>query len=303
MKQEPLYDVIIIGGSYAGLAAAMALGRALRKVLVIDSRHPANQQTPYSHNFLTQDGNSPAEISHIAQQQVNRYDTVTLVQDQAISATAAKRNFMVQTVTGKRFTASKIILATGIHDLMPDIPGLTECWGISVLHCPYCHGYEIRNKKTGILANGDTAYELAALISNWTNDLTIFTNGPATFSAQQQDVFSRYAIKIIPKAIDQIEHTNGYIQHIAFSGGIKERVAALYTRLPFVQHSGIAKELGCELTSEGYIMINPQHQTSLPSVYACGDNSSKMRTVANAVAMGTATGMMVNKALIDERFR
>jgi len=303
MKQETIYDVIIVGGSYAGLAAAMALGRALRKVLVIDSGIPANKQTPYSHNFLTQDGNTPAEITRIAQQQVNRYNSVSLVQDQVISAAAANPNFLVQTVTGKRFTASKIILATGIQDVMPNITGLAECWGISVLHCPYCHGYEIRDKKTGILANGDTAYEMAALISNWTTDLTIFTNGTALFNAQQQSVLNRYAIEIIPNTIDQVKHTNGYIQHVSFTSGIKKPVTALYTRLPFVQHSGIAKELGCELNSDGYVTINSQHQTSVAGVYACGDNSSKMRTVANAVATGTGTGMMVNKALIEERFR
>ena len=143
---EPL-DVIIVGGSYSGLAAGMALGRALRQVLIIDSGKPCNRQTPYSHNFITQDGKTPEEIATLARQQVEKYDTVTFFNGLATNGAKTENGFEIQTASGETFSAKKLIFATGIKDIMPDIEGYAECWGISVLHCPYCHGYEVRNVK------------------------------------------------------------------------------------------------------------------------------------------------------------
>src|SRR5690606_19368783 len=146
---------IIIGGSYAGLSAAMALGRSLRKVLIIDAGKPCNRQTPHSHNFITQDGKTPAEISSIARAQVAQYETVTFLSGFAVEGKKTNSGFEIKTEKGEIFESKKLILATGVKDIMSEIPGFAECWGISVIHCPYCHGYEVRNEKTGILANGD----------------------------------------------------------------------------------------------------------------------------------------------------
>jgi len=185
---------------------------------------------------------------------------------------------------------------------MPDIPGFAESWGISVLHCPYCHGYDVRHQKTGILANGDAGYELSSLISNWTNDLTLYTNGKTTLSNEQRAKLQMHKINIVESEIDSLENENGYIKNIVFKSSIKAEVEALYARLPFVQHSSIPQTLGCELTQDGYIKIDQAQKTSVQGVYACGDNVTRMRTVANAVAMGTTTALMVNKELIEEDF-
>lgn len=302
MKSEFQYDVIIIGGSYAGLSAGMALGRALRKILIIDSGNPCNQQTPHSHNFLTNDGKTPKEIVSLAKQQVSMYGTVRFVDALVTDGKMIENGFEVQTHTQETFIARKLVFATGIRDIMPNIPGFAECWGVSVLHCPYCHGYEIRQQKTGILANGDTAFEMAALISNWTNDLTLYTNGEATLSDQQRTKLAEHNIDIVEAEIDSIEHEAGYIRNIVFEDGKKLPVKVLYARLPFEQHSNIPQFLGCELTKDGYLNIDPAHKTTIPGVYACGDNVTRMRTVSNAVAMGTTTGLMVNKEIIEEDF-
>lgn len=302
MKKPTNFDVIIVGGSYAGLAAAMALGRALRNVLVIDGGNPCNKQTPHSHNFLTNDGKTPKEIASLAKQQVQMYGSVSFVQGLATAGFKTQNGFEVQMQTCETFKARKLVFATGIKDLMLAIPGFSESWGISVLHCPYCHGYEVRHQKTGIIANGDHGFELATLISNWTNDLTLYTNGTSTFSVEQKVKLKKHQISIIEAEIQRIEHKEGYIQKIHFKNGTSTPLKAIYARLPFVQHSSIPQELGCELTQDGYIKIDPAQRTSIPGVYACGDNTTRMRTIANAVTMGTTTGLMVNKELIEENF-
>ncbi|GAA4734919.1 NAD(P)/FAD-dependent oxidoreductase [Flavisolibacter ginsenosidimutans] len=296
------FDVIIVGGSYSGLAAAMSLGRALRKVLVIDSGKPCNRQTPHSHNFLTQDGNTPNEIAALGKKQVLQYDTVTFVNGLVINGAETKDGFQIRTEAGSIYTAKKLIFATGIKDIMPDVPGLADCWGISVIHCPYCHGYEVQKQKTGILGNGHYGYEFSALISNWTADLTLYTNGKSTLTVEQAAKIHQYNVAIVEDEILHLEHTHGYVQHIIFKSGRKASLTALYTRLPFIQHCPVPRFLGCELNEDGYIKINPAYKTSVQGVFACGDNTTRLRSVANAVAAGTAAGMMVSKELIDEAF-
>ncbi|MEL6971969.1 MAG: NAD(P)/FAD-dependent oxidoreductase, partial [Bacteroidota bacterium] len=155
MKSNNGFDVIIVGGSYSGLSAAMALGRSLRNILIIDSGLPCNRQTPHSHNFITQDGEQPAAIAEKAKAQVLNYDTIRFLHGKAISGKKTENGFTITTQKEETFTAKKLVFATGVKDIMPDIGGFSACWGISVIHCPYCHGYEVKNEKTGILANGD----------------------------------------------------------------------------------------------------------------------------------------------------
>lgn len=296
------FDVIIVGGSYSGLAAGMALGRALKKVLIIDSGKPCNRQTPYSHNFITHDGDTPAEIAALANLQVRSYDTVKFFDGLATSGFKTETGFEISVASGETFAAKKLIFATGIIDIMPDIDGFAACWGISVLHCPYCHGYEVRNEKTGILGHGEYGYELARLISNWTNDLTLFTNGHSTFTVEQTEKLEKHKIKIVEKEIERLEHNNGYLQNIIFKDGTKSSLKTIYVHSPFEQHCQIPKLLGCELTGEGYIKVDPFQETTVNGVFACGDNATRMRTVANAVAMGTTAGITVSKKMILEEF-
>lgn len=302
MKAHNQYDVIIVGGSYSGLATGMALGRAMRKVLIIDSGNPCNKQTPYSHNFLTHDGKTPGEIARLAKHQVQQYDTVSFLDAWVTAGSKTDNGFELQIQSGEVFSGRKLVFATGIKDIMPDIPGFSDCWGISVLHCPYCHGYEVRHQKTGILANGDIGFELSSLISNWTSDLTLYTDGKSTLTEQQTRKLQKHHINIAEEEIERIEHANGYIENIIFKDGTNSPVKALYARLPFVQQSSVPQSLGCEATPEGYLKTDTAYRTTVPGVFACGDNSTRMRTVANAVSTGTTTGIMVNREIIEEDF-
>lgn len=302
MKQENSFDVIIVGGSYAGLSAAMSLGRSLRKVLVIDSGKPCNIQTPYSHNFLTQDGKTPKEISTIAKEQVKKYDTVEFYEGLATEGKKTENGFEIRTKRGEVFEAKKLIFATGIVDDVPNIKGFWDCWGISLIHCPYCHGYEFRTKKTGIIANGDRGFHIASLVNNLTNDLTIFTRGKAEFSEEQTQKLKQNNINIIETEIDEVQHQNGYIENLILSDGEKLNFDAVYGAFHFKQHSDIPGALGCEFTEHGHIKIDNLQKTTIPGIFACGDNSCPMRSVANAVYTGNLTGAMVNMELTNEGF-
>jgi thioredoxin reductase len=300
MKTE--YHVIIIGGSYAGLSAAMSLGRSLRNVLVIDSGQPCNTPTPHSQNFLTQDGNTPTAISAIAHAQVESYKTVTFVDGLAIRATGKNKAFEVEVESSQIYHGKKLIFATGIKDQFPEIKGLKACWGKTVIHCPYCHGYEHQGVRTAILASGETAMHYALLVSNLTKDLTILTNGSATFSEEELAKLKTHHIPVIDTPVTEIAHTNGNVSEVAFRDGTKLPFQAIYFRPEFTQHTDLPMSLGCELTDQGYLKIDPMQKTNIDGVFACGDNSSMMRAVAHAVATGNFAGAVVNRELAAESF-
>ncbi|RZL39781.1 MAG: NAD(P)/FAD-dependent oxidoreductase, partial [Pedobacter sp.] len=166
------FDVIIIGGSYTGLSAALALGRAKRNILIVDAGKPCNRQTPHAHNFLTHDGDRPAEISAQAKVEVLQYPTVKLIDGTVNAAKKITGGFSVVVNELISYSSRKLLIATGLKDVFPNIKGFAECWGISVIHCPYCHGYEVSGEKIGLLMNGDIAYEMAKNVNHWNKDLT-----------------------------------------------------------------------------------------------------------------------------------
>ncbi len=302
MNDSEKFEVIIIGGSYAGLSAAMALGRSLRNVLIIDGESPCNRFTPHSHNFITHDGEVPHLIAQKAIDQVLEYDTIKMIKDFAIHAKKTDIGFEISTKSKQSFSAEKLIFATGIKDLMLDIKGFSDCWGVSVIHCPYCHGYEFRNQKTGILSNGDSAFHLAQLVHNLTDDVVILTSEKANFSSEQQAKLRKHNIQIIENKILEIQHDNGYIKNVIFEDGSKTNFDAIYARIPFKQHSEIPESLGCEFTDTGILKVDAYQKTNISGIFACGDNSSQMRSVSYAVATGNIAGAMTNMELIDDKF-
>jgi len=296
------FDVIIIGGSYSGLSAAMALGRSLRNVLIIDSGKPCNRFTPHSQNFITHDGVKPAKITAIAREQVLAYPTVKLTEDLAVSADNQNNCFIVKTEKGNTYTAAKLLFATGVKDNLPEISGLADCWGISAIHCPYCHGYEYRNEPTGILGNGDAAYHYAMLVSNLTKNLIIYTNGPKDFTEIQLEKLTANNIAIYESPVQKINHNKGYMSSIELADKTTHDLCAVYIRPQNTQHSMLPQDLGCSLNEQGYIVTDFMQKTTLPGIYASGDCCSPMRSVSSAVAQGTMAGAAINAELCGERF-
>ncbi|GAB2468739.1 thioredoxin reductase [Hymenobacter qilianensis] len=249
---------------------------------------------------MTQDGETPAQLLALAKAQVLAYPTVTFLESFVTSLAQNESGFIVQTAEQVAFLARRVLLATGVKDLMPPIEGFGECWGKSVLHCPYCHGYEVHSQPLGLLGNGDAGYELVRLIQNWSKDLTLFTNGPSTLNEEQRQQVQQLGIPIMEAPIARIEHQNGLMQAIHLQDGSRVPLTAVFARVPFRQHSDLAEQLGCELTATGLIAVAEFGQTSVPGVYAAGDNSSPMRQLTMASASGVKAGSWINRELIDE---
>jgi len=302
MVANKKYEIIITGGSFAGMQAGMTLGRSLRRVLIIDSGMPCNRQTPHSHNFITHDGKMPAQLAAEAREQVMQYPGVEWINGLAVSAAALQEGFAVTLQSGETFTADRLLFATGIKDNLPPIPGMAECWGISVIHCPYCHGYENRHQPTGILTNGDMALHYAALIHQLTGNITIYTNGPSTLSEEHTQLIQRNNISIVTKEITALTHHNGELQGLTFADGSTTPLTTLYTRPPYGQHCTIPQQLGCALTEMGLLQTDNSFQTTIPGVYAAGDCMSPMRAVASAVASGLTAGAFINRELTEKAF-
>lgn len=296
------YDVIIVGGSYSGLSAAMSLGRSLRRVLIIDSGLPCNRQTPYSHNFITQDGEKPAVISAKAKLQVDLYKSIHFYNDLAVKAIKTNDGFEISTASGHVFGAGKILFATGVKDLLPEIEGFADCWGISVLHCPYCHGYEVKNEKTAIIANGEIGFDFAKLISNWTKDLRLCTNGKSTLTVEQSETLKNHGVQIFEEEIDSFEHEQGYVKSILFKNEEKVEVKAIYARPPLEQHCELPQDLGCDINEQGLLKVDAMQKTNVAGIYASGDCTTQMRSVAISVSTGSLAGAVINKEIIDESF-
>jgi thioredoxin reductase len=296
------FDVIIIGGSYAGLSAGMSLGRALRNVLIIDSGKPCNRFTPHSQNFITHDGEVPATISAKAKQQVLAYHTVSFTEGLAVSSEKSAKGFGITTLAGEHYTAKKLLFATGVKDKLPNIEGLHDCWGKSVIHCPYCHGYEYRQQPAGILGNGDNAYHYAFLVRNLTSNISIFTSGPQEFTPEQHQKFKDNDITVHESPLASVLHKEGYVSSIALQDGSVHRLSALYLRPKSTQHCQIPQQMGCNLNELGFIVTDMMQKTSIPGIYAAGDCCTQMRSVSAAVAQGNMAGAAINMELCSEQF-
>ncbi len=297
-----MYDVVIIGGSYAGLSSAMTLGRSKRHVLVIDDNNPCNRQTPHSHNLIMHDGEPPAVIRQKALEQVMRYDTVSFYNGTAIAVNNHNTYFEISTSQGDLFTSKKIIFTTGMKDIMPSIKGFAECWGISVLHCPYCHGYEVKETALGVIANEKMAYEYCRMIHHWSKDVKLFTNGKSTLAPEQAASLKMHGVEIVEDEIAELQQENGQLKQLIVKNGKAYPLNAAFAKAPLIQHCTIPEQLGCELNEQGLLKVDDFQHTNIHGIFAAGDNCTMFRAVGAAIAAGIKAGAMANHQLIEEEF-
>ncbi len=296
------YDVVVIGGSYSGMSAAMALGRSRRNVLVIDGGDPCNKSTPHSHNFLTQDGVAPSEISKIAKNQILQYPTIRWDHGNVYDVMGEIGSFEVSIDGGKTVAGRRVILAAGLRDVLPEIPGFKACWGKTIIHCPYCHGYEFSDQKTGILTPANQAFEMLKLISNWTNNLKLFLLGDDSLEDEELDTILDKGVEIVNQPIQEVIHDRGVLNHLIMQDDSIEKMDVLYARLATEQRASFVRTIGCATIESGHLEVDMFGKTTVEGIYAVGDCAHPMRSVATAVYTGNIAGAMINKELIEEDF-
>lgn len=299
MPDSAHFEVLIIGGSYAGLSAAMALGRCRRAVLVLDAAQPRNRFTAHAHNLLLHDGDAPADLAARARQQLAAYPSITLLAAEATSAEKrADGTFLVSTAGHGNFTAGRLLLATGLRDELPPLSGFAECWGRSIIHCPFCHGYEVADQPTGLWLNGDLVSHMVPMLLNWTRQLTVFTNGPASFGEEIHQQLAAQNVALVETPIIALLHTGSQLDGLGLTDGRAWPLAVLYAGLPWQQASDLPAQLGCELAERNLLRIDDQYQTNVPGVYAAGDCCSMGHQLVQAMAAGNAAGVALSRQLI-----
>ncbi|SDH27216.1 NAD(P)/FAD-dependent oxidoreductase [Chitinophaga filiformis] len=303
MKNIQQFDVAIIGGASAGLTAALILGRSIRKTVVFDTGEPRNKPAAHAHNVFTRDGTSPLELLDIGREQLKAYPSVTIAQERVITAAKEDGGFRLETSSGGTYVARKVILATGVKDILPEIKGIDSLWGNKVIHCPYCHGWEVKNTPIALIGNDEMAHHAIAIIYNLNKDLTIFTNGKCAFSAEQQAKLQQRGIGLIETPVAAIEDEADGIRLILEDGTVHHRHAA-YVRAARIQfHTELAVQLGCELEEAGSIKVDESQQTTVPGVFAAGDVAHPMfHQVMAATASGLRAGSMCNGQITAEDF-
>jgi thioredoxin reductase len=293
-------DVIIIGGSFAGLAAATQLGRARRSVLVLDNGLPRNRFAAHSHGFLGQDGTPPLEILRTARRQLETYPTVTLRTGRAIAANQVDSGFDIELESGTRLNARKLILAHGMADDLSTLPGVEACWGKTVFFCPYCHGFEIADQKLGLLLRHGDALDLARFYKEWTSDFTLLTNG-APIDDIVRKTLADMQVKIIDDTVLSLEHENGELRAVMTAAG-PVPLDALFTHPPTRFTTNIGVELGCD-TKDGalgpFFAVDHQQETTIAGTFAAGDIARPAPSISYAVADGVAAGVFAHRSLLS----
>lgn len=294
------HDVIIIGGSFAGQAAAMMLGRARRNVLLVDAASPRNRFASHAHGFIGQDGVPPAEIIAKARAELSAYPDVTQLAGTVTDAVAIEDGFEITLADDSRRTARRLILATGIRDVLPDLPGLSERWGQSVLHCPYCHGYELDQQPIGVLATSPHALHQAMLVPDW-GPTTFFTQGMVDIDDEQNAALSRRGVTLEHTPVTALHGPGTALETVELADGRHIPVSGLFIGAPTELVSDLPVRLGLALT-EGMagplIEVDDMHQTSLPGVFAAGDATLMMANATIAAASGVKAGARAHASLI-----
>ncbi len=292
-----MYDVIIVGGSYAGMAAALQLARARRTVCVIDAGQRRNRFASASHGLLGQDGAAPSEIAGNAKAQLLRYPTVTWHDGTAIRAEKDEDSFTVHMEQEEAIVARRLVLATGVTDELPAIPGLSERWGQSVFHCPYCHGYELDRGPLGVLATGDASLHQALLIPEW-GPTTFFTNGVFTPTDDQRKQLYARGVTLEQERVMAITGERATVQ---LQDGRSVALAGLFLASKICAASPLAAQLGCAFADSPlgpYIQTDEAQETSVTGVFACGDAARAAGNVTFAIAGGAMAGISAHRSLI-----
>jgi len=296
-----MYDVIVVGAGPAGLSAALILGRSRRRVLVCDSGKPRNGASQALHGYLTRDGIPPREFLRIAREQLKEYDCVQLRDVEVTAAQCGTDScFHVTLATGEEFRSRKLLIATGVVDDLPEIPGFAELFGSSVFHCPYCDGWEVRDQPLAIYGRAARGYGLSLELTGWSRDLVLCTDGPSEIEGDGLTRLARHGIAVREDRVTRLEARNGILERVVFETGDPLPRRALFFTTGQTQRSKLAIGLGCEFNDKGTVRTGKYETTHLPGLYVAGDASRAVQWVVVAAAEGAEAAFAINTDLLKE---
>ncbi|HEU5037510.1 MAG TPA: NAD(P)/FAD-dependent oxidoreductase [Nocardioides sp.] len=292
------YDVVVIGGGAAGLSAALVLGRARRKVAVVDAGQPRNAPAAHMQGFLGSDGLPPAELLTRGRAEVTGYG-VDLVAGTATGVVPAGRRHEVTLADGTVLRARRVLVTTGLRDVVPELPGVQERWGRDLLHCPYCHGYEVRDQPLGVLGGTAADVTYAQLIRQWTRDVVLFSNG-ATLTADQREQLVARAVGIVDGPVARLVVEDDRITGVELADGRVVPRSAVFVRPDFVPNDTLLTDLGCAVHDTGWVAVDATGRTSVPRVWAAGNAVNPRAQVITAAGEGSAAAIAINADLVEE---
>ena len=293
---------MIAGAGPAGLSAALILGRARRRVLLCDTGTPRSWASKEMHAYLGRDGTSPHEFLALARREVRRYRGVHYLPQEVRAARRTGNAFTVRLADGRRVRCRKLLIATGLFDVVPRISGIDALYGVSVFQCPYCDGWEWRDRRVLVFGRRQRGFEMARAMTAWSRDIVLCTDGAAGFSASQRRLLKHNQIRVVEKHIVELRGTRGHLRSVHFSGGEKLARDALFFDTPSHQQSHLAESLGCRFGRDGGVRCGEYEATSVPGVFVAGNITRDVQLSIVAAAEGARAAFGINRALTREDF-
>lgn len=295
------YEVVVVGGGAAGLSAALVLGRARRRTLVVDAGEPRNAPAAHMQGYLSRDGMPPAEFLAVGREEIARYG-VDLVRDRAVDVERGE-DLAVTLADGRHVHARRLVIATGLKDELPDVPGVPERFGRDVLHCPYCHGWEVRDQAFGVLATTPLSVHQALMVTQWSKDVTFFLHEVAESDLTDDDLrrLAAAGVKIVPGAVAGLVIEDDRLTGVRLADGTVHAREVVFTAPRAVPQTGLLAKLGAEMQETpfgSYPVVDPTGLTSVPGVWAVGNAMGFSEQVINAAAGGYRAGAFINGELL-----
>jgi thioredoxin reductase len=293
------YDVVVIGGGAAGLSAALVLARARRRVAVVDAGEPRNAPAAHMHGYLSRDGLPPGDLLTAGRAEVTVYGAELVTGTVSAVAGTVESGFEVLLQNGTLLIARRLLVATGLHDELPEVAGLWARWGRDVLHCPYCHGYEVRDQPLGVLGGSGESVSHALLIAQWSRDVVYFAHTTDLSEVQHEHLAAR-GVSVVDGLVARVVVENDELCGLELADGSVVQRAAVFVRPRFVPNAGLLVGLGCVVDPDGWVAADATGATSVPGVWVAGNAANPRAQVITAAGEGSAAAIALNTDLVDE---